>query len=180
MASVQDGSELADVHCVVQVVLKAGQRSVGACVRRRIPRSQDEDHVEWGLELYDFLDNDQYSNLDCLLVQTGACIVVMTEDIADTSKADNRKIHRMLDGRSQITLKLAKKQFFRKYDCGEVIRKLVGKDTHETNVAEVSWDLYAVNNLCDNAHLLSGFVYSGGKTFGISVPGLYECIPKAE
>jgi DNA mismatch repair protein MSH2 len=147
------GSETAEVYCAIQAVTKAGQRCIGACVRRRVPRAHDEDSTQWALELYDFLDNDQYSNLDSFLVQIGACTVLLPEEMADNSKADSRKVNRILDGRPQTSVEAVKSKLFRRADNTDVIHKLVGKDSHETNVAEVERPLGYQCLGCINGHL---------------------------
>lgn len=132
-----DGADTADVYCAIQTASRGGQRLVGACLRRRLPRRSPEDLTQWALELYDFLDNDQYSNLDCFLVQVGTCILLLPDDLCDNSKADNRKISRIFEGRQHVPLQMVKKQLFKRVDNTDVIRRLVGRDNHETNVAEV-------------------------------------------
>lgn len=136
--SSEGADDTAEVTCAIIAATKAGQRHVGACVRRRIPRANDEDTVQWALELFDFLDNEQYSNLDCFLVQVGACTVLVADDIADAATPDMRKIHRIFENRPQTTVRTVKKQLFKKTDSSDMIRKLVGKDNHETTVAEVT------------------------------------------
>ena len=135
--SSESTDEAAEVTCAIIASTKSGQRHVGACVRRRIPRANDEDTVQWALELYDFLDNEQYSNLDCFLVQVGACTVLVADDVADAATPDLRKVRRILENRLQTAVQAVKKQMFKKMDSSDMIRKLVGKDNHETTVAEV-------------------------------------------
>lgn len=118
--------------------MRGGNRAVGACVRRRNQRSGEEDAVQWNLELYDFLDNEQFSNFDCFLVQVGSCVLLAPEDLEDESKADHRKLRRILDGRSsQVSVQFVKKSMYKKGENQDLLRKIVGKESHEANVAEV-------------------------------------------
>lgn len=177
-----DTGETADVYCSIQHESRGGQRSVGACVRRRVARSHEEDTVQWALELYDFLDNEQYSNLDSFLVQVGACVAIVAEDTGENSKADSRKVNRILEGRPLTTLQVVKKQLFKRTDNSDVIRKLVGKDSHETNVAAV----WTMTDLCTDRPLClllltrrDVYVLSGGETSWLPVPELHQRLPKS-
>ena len=130
--------EAPDVHCAISIGHKQNQRHVGVCVRQRVPRETEEDTIQWSLKLYDFLDNDQFSNLDSFLIQIGQCIVVIADDIEDNSKADNRKVRRILEGCPQITVQMVKKSLFKRVDSNDLLRRLVDKESHESTVAEVS------------------------------------------
>jgi hypothetical protein len=48
---------ISDIHCVISTNYRSNQRTVGACVRRRVRRENTEENLQWSLELYDFLDN---------------------------------------------------------------------------------------------------------------------------
>lgn len=143
-----NSNDIEDVHCAIQAVVRGGQRTIGACVRRRASRASDVDKTQWTLELYDFLDNDQYSNLDCFLVQIGVCIILISDDLGDNSKADNRKIGRILESRAHTKVETVKKQFFKKVDTSDVISRLVGRENHETTVAEVPYLANCVLDMC--------------------------------
>jgi hypothetical protein len=122
---------------------------VGACVRRRNHRSGEDDAVQWNLDLYDFLDNEQFSNFDCFLVQLGSCVILAPDDLEDESKVDHRKLRRILDARSsQVSVQFVKRSMYKKTDNQELLRKIVGKESHEANVAEVS-------DLIPNHHAIS-------------------------
>lgn len=131
------GQQTADVYCALLTAIRNGQRTIGACIRRRIPRVNEEDAIQWALELYDFLDNDQYSNLDCFLVQVGACVILVPEDLGDLTKADNRKMMCIFENRPQVVVERVKRQLFKRTDSSDIVRKLVAKENHETAVAEV-------------------------------------------
>jgi hypothetical protein len=133
--------ETPDVHCAISIGHKQNQRHVGACVRQRVPRESEEDSTQWSLKLYDFLDNDQFSNLDSFLIQIGQCIVVVADEIEDNSKADNRKVRRILEGCPQVGVQTVKKTMFKRADSCDILRRLVGKESHESTVAEVG-DLF--------------------------------------
>ena len=131
-------SEIEEVHCAIQTNVLSGQRYIGACVLRRIARvTSAEDPIQWTIELYDFLDNDLYSNFDCFLIQIGGCVLIVPETLRDATDADSRKICRLLESHSNISLRFVKKNQFKHSDNTNIIRRLVGKDNHETTVAEV-------------------------------------------
>lgn len=122
-----------ETHAAVLFGKRQGQKCVGACVRRRVGS-------RWSLELFEFCDNEQYSNFDSFLVQLGASTVFIADDVA-TSKHESRKIFALLE-RSGITVQQVKRSAsFRKAEVPAALLKLVGSTTHSITVAESEREL---------------------------------------
>jgi len=63
---------------------------IGACVYQRLPRKDMSDKIRFSLTVFDFLDGEQYSNLDAFLVQynSGRITLYLSEDL-DTDNNEN-------------------------------------------------------------------------------------------
>jgi DNA mismatch repair protein MSH2 len=120
----------------LQISKKQNQRCIGAAVRKRVHRSGLEDEILFSIELYDFMDNEQYSNLDAFLVQMGASVLYLSEEYEDSSKGDGRKLFNLSEGKGMERVYTKKSLFTKKSDVGQNLLKLCGKQTHATNVAE--------------------------------------------
>jgi DNA mismatch repair protein MSH2 len=94
-----------------------------------------DDPILYVIELYDFMDNEQFSNLDSFLVQMGSCILYVSEEYQDIHKGDGKKINNLCEGRD-IERVFSKKSLFTKKGGAEAIAKLCPTQTHFTNVAE--------------------------------------------
>ena len=126
----------------VSFTRKDKQRVVGAAVFKQIPRAGMDDEKQYCLELYEFLDSEQFSSLDAFFVQMGACKLYLSDDLEDTTRGDGRKISNMLYGKADdVDCKFVKKALFAKNSAGKdelnaTLLGLVGKATHNLNVAE--------------------------------------------
>ena len=118
-----------DTHLAILVGKKSGQKYVGAAIKRSIGLQQI-------LELFEFCDNDQFSNLDALLVQIGNGAIYLPDDISSTSKHEYRKLMSVLN-RTNFSVNLVKRSsHFRKSEVMHSMIKLVGDKSHEIVVAE--------------------------------------------
>lgn len=119
------------VHVAIQFGSNNSQRRVGAAVRRRVGAT-------WLIELFDFLDNEQFSSFDSFLIQIGRCFIFMVDESeSGLSKSENRKISNILSDRDGIEVSYVKKAlYFRKAEVGPALLKLIGSTTHNINVAE--------------------------------------------
>ena len=124
------------VSIAITVCRRQNQRCVGAVVHKRHPRTSMEDNVLYSLELYDFMDNEQLSNLDSFLVQMGSCIIYLSDEFDNIHKGDGKIIHNICEGKSIERVVLKKTSFNKTNEVANIILKLCGKQTHVTNVAE--------------------------------------------
>lgn len=114
------------------------QRCIGAAVYRRLLRSGYDDETYFSIDLYEFLDNDQLSNLDAFLLKIGSCLLYLPDEYEqDVGKADGKKIHNILLGQEDIieVVYMKKSLFHPKPDTADKLLKLVGKKTHSLNAA---------------------------------------------
>jgi hypothetical protein len=86
-------------------------------------------------------DNEQLSNVDNLLVQIGACSLVLPDDFEARGHPEGKKLRELLlsHDSSAVSVQYCKKSLFKK-TAGEataMLTKVVGVDTHKTNSAEV-------------------------------------------
>ena len=89
-------------------------------------------------------DNEQLSNVDNLLVQIGACCLLLPDDLQARGHPEGKKLRELLLGRdlssgAPVSVQYCKKSLFKK-TAGEattMLTKMVGVDTHKTNSAEV-------------------------------------------
>jgi DNA mismatch repair protein MSH2 len=117
-----------ETHAAVLFGKRQGQKFIGAAVRRRVDS-------KWVLELFEFCDNDQYSNFDAFLVQLGSCTVYITDDVA-ASKHEARKVFALLEKDGVLVHEVKRGAFFRKSEVQSALAKLVGSTTHSITVAE--------------------------------------------
>jgi hypothetical protein len=102
-----DGEEGAKIEveapvAVLKYRVKAQQRTVGVCVRSSRLRTAQDESACWQLTSYEFLDNEEFGNLDSLLVQLGPGCVYVTLDAAaksGTPKGDLAKLINLLERR---------------------------------------------------------------------------------
>jgi len=134
-------SEIHTVSIALTVGKRNNQRAVGAAVHRRRARSGDDDPVLYTLELFDFLDNEQLSNLDSFLVQMGPCVLYVSDEHEDVHRGDGKKLHLLCEGKD-IEKVLVKKSLFAKKGGAAALAKLCVQDalnkthSHAVNVAE--------------------------------------------
>lgn len=97
-------SDLPQVALIVQN--KANQRFVGAAVYQRDQNVSLETAANekscMKLQLYEFLDNDQFSNLDCFLNQIGSAVIYLPEDVNDKAKGDLRKVFNIVNSKVRV------------------------------------------------------------------------------
>jgi DNA mismatch repair protein MSH2 len=133
--------ELSDLPYVsVFASNKKGQRQIGAAVytheqQRSIVEAADEKSLK-RLRLFEFCDNDQYSNLDCFLNQIGNCVMFLSGEITDKSKGDDRKIYNIVSAKEIEILPTKKVLFVKKGETANSLLKLVGRTSHTTNSVE--------------------------------------------
>ena len=125
----------------VNVVRREKKITVGAAVHKRVARASQEDPVQYSLELYEFLDGEQFSALDVFFVQLGACKLYLSDELEDANRGDGRKVGNLLHGKDeQISVRFVKRSSFaqtqKKGDTNGLLLHLVGKATHNVNNAE--------------------------------------------
>lgn len=59
------GDEIECVRVAMNITKRQGHRVIGAAVYRRLARNSMDDQVYFSIELFDFMDNEQFSNLVC-------------------------------------------------------------------------------------------------------------------
>ena len=96
------------------------QRAIGAAVHRRCVSGDDQ---RYSIELIDFADNEQFSNLDSLFVQIGKCIVYLPEDFDDSRKGDGKKIYNILLGKDIEGVFVKRSWLQKKSDTSEKLQK---------------------------------------------------------
>lgn len=121
--------------CAIQITKKGNQKYVGAAVRTRLRRKGLDDQITWSLELFDFLDNDQLTNLDCLLTQLGDSSVILPDDLESSSEW--KKARHVFNDHMLTNFTVVKKSTFKKAGAASLLIKLTGVETHLTNSAEV-------------------------------------------
>lgn len=140
----RDSSEGEDsVYCAVVVRQQATQRVVGAAVRMKCPSTstslEDETSPKWTLTLYDFHDNDQFSNLDSFLLRLGQrCTLFLPSELEPaegaSDRSDGRKIAALMEA-GDHTVVYIKRSAISKIDTSDAIRRLCGEQ--EAAKAEV-------------------------------------------
>jgi len=122
--------------CSFQYVRKNNQRFIGLAVLRRLPSTKNA-AIHWNLELYEFLDNEQFSNFDSFLVSLGNCEIILNEEMEDAGKSDNRKILNFVSKKNLKTY-FVKRSLYKKLEMSNSLKKLTGKDIQYFVEAEVS------------------------------------------
>jgi DNA mismatch repair protein MSH2 len=121
----------------INITKTAKHRQIGACVLRRLNRTNADDTVEYSLELYDFLEeNDTFANLDSFFIQIGSSICYFPEELENSSKGDGKKLFNILHGKDIDSKFVKRSHFAKKPDTESKILKLTGRATHATNTAE--------------------------------------------
>jgi DNA mismatch repair protein MSH2 len=140
MADAEQQQQDGMVTVAVSYVRREKKITVGAAVHKRIPRSSMEDEKQFSIEVYEFLDGEQFSSLDAFLMQVGSCVLYLPDDLKDGQRGDGRKISNLLQGKdAEITAKFVKKSthFVNKsVELNATLLHLVGKATHNVNNAE--------------------------------------------
>jgi DNA mismatch repair protein MSH2 len=122
--------------CSLNFTKSNHQKLVGAAIKRRLHRKSLEDEILWNYELYDFIDNDRYTNLDYFLNQLGSCVtLLLSEDIPESS--DGKKILMIIQEYS-LKVVYCKKSLFRSVGSAEIIEKLISEKNYASNSVEVA------------------------------------------
>ncbi|CAN0184702.1 unnamed protein product [Ascophyllum nodosum] len=104
------------------------QRMVGVAARVPRQRKSLEDKVRWNLFVYEFLDNDQFSSLDTLMLQLapGECLLALDADAAKGKpRGDVAKILGVME-RRDVTVHDFKAGHFKTDDVVGKIQALLG------------------------------------------------------
>jgi DNA mismatch repair protein MSH2 len=133
--------ESSSLPCVsISVVHKNNQRKIGAAVYIHCQRSVADAENETSLmkfQLYEFLDNDQFSSFDCFLNQIGNAVLYLSDEYSDEkAKGDARKIQNIVLAKDLETVYLKKVCFIKKPETMTSVLKLIGKSTHLSNIIE--------------------------------------------
>lgn len=125
----------------IHVIKRQNQRLIGAALNRKICGTIVDENEDSPLEtnrlgLYEFVDNDQFSNLDSLLNQVGNVLVYLSDEFQDFTKGDGRKLHNLFESKSLEVIFLKKSCFSKKPETQGLLLKLVGNATHATNIVE--------------------------------------------
>lgn len=92
-----------------------------------------DDNIHWKIEMFDFTDNEQFSNLDCLIMQLGSCEAIVATEVMEGPYG--KKISTIFDDHN-VSMSTCKKSSFKNTDT-DVFGKLGTAATHITNSAEV-------------------------------------------
>lgn len=124
--------------CLI-VTNKKGQRVIGASVCSYSQQSIEETmdlKTFMKIELFEFLDNEQFSNFDTFLTQIGEVNIYISEECDDKAKGDFRKIFNILSVKNLDLTLLKKKCFLKNADTMDNIIKIIGGRNHMTNSVE--------------------------------------------
>jgi DNA mismatch repair protein MSH2 len=141
IVTVQRMEDAGNVTVALQVCKKQEKIVVGIATLSRIEncdRSSMTDGKKWVVEAYDFIDNDQLSNIDSVFVRLGNCTVyVMEEPESPASKKVHKQMLTVLQDRN-IEVNSIKKSFFGKSkgDIESALTKLIGQMSQAMNAAE--------------------------------------------
>jgi hypothetical protein len=122
--------------CCLTLLKSGHHKTVGAALKIRLNRLSLDDSILWKYVLYDFDENDRYTNLDCFLNQLDpSCQLLLSDDFPDTN--DGKKILRLIQEYSFTSVTYCKKASFRSAGSAEMIDKLIGVRNYSSNSAEV-------------------------------------------
>jgi len=167
----EDAENDTAMKCAINLSIKNNQRIVGVAVCHKLVisqrledcpigrpdaiRTEEEYRTEvesirisenpmepgWSFDLYEFLDNDQLSNTDCLLISLGLREVHLPDTLEDNGKPDARKMQALLR-RREVQIRYEKKNYFARTELEQIIHKIPLKDTYYVNILEVLLPLY--------------------------------------
>lgn len=109
------------------------QRNVGAVIHRKSEPSanvttqseQVANKTHFVIEFIDFIDNEQFSILDSLLVQIGSCRLILSEEY-EQGKGDAKKLSNLFQ-RKDIDIIYLKKTIFKRGESATKLEKICGK-----------------------------------------------------
>ena len=76
------------------------------------------------VDLYEFLDNDQLSNIDCLLTQIGECVLYLPEGLEPGVSIESRKLGNILLRKNIETVFVKQGKFRKAQDARESFEKI--------------------------------------------------------
>ncbi|KAJ1427714.1 muts domain V-domain-containing protein [Ochromonadaceae sp. CCMP2298] len=88
------------------------------------------------IKLYEFFDNDQFSNLDCFLNQVGKVVLYLSDEFDKKGRGDSRKVHAIATSRDLEIQFMNKVAFAKKSETASDLVRLVGRTSHTTNSME--------------------------------------------
>ena len=125
--------------CCLNLIKSGHQKTIGVALKIKVHRNSLEDSILWKYILYDFHENDRYTNLDCLLNQLDpTCQLLVSEELPETN--DGKKILNLIQDYSFSSVIYCKRNSFRSIGSSEMIDKLIGIRNYSSNSAEV-WTL---------------------------------------
>ena len=118
-----------------------GELMIGACVYERIARTGEEDPKLYSLELYDFIEGEQLSGLDSLLMKYSESIVYLSEEYEGGEKGLSAKLQNLFLGKSNCKVSYVRKNSYKIKSIEDLendLKKLIGETnaTHELTVVE--------------------------------------------
>ena len=163
---------------------KKNQRMIGAAVFKQEQHSDlaeaSEEKSLLTLKLYEFFDNDQYSQFDCFLNQIGSAVLFLPEEINDKAKGDNRKLFTIASAKD-VEIQYQKKGAFAKKNettMSAVLRLIGNKTSHTTNSVETEMPvaLGCLDCLIHNLKLLQHVENNENVVFQLSYGNLNTCM----
>ena len=125
-------------HVTAQIAIMDKQVRCGAAVLSRKARTSMEDPVSYSLEVFDFLDSEQLSNMDAFLLHLGKVDLYLSDELEDTSKGMGKRVASILQHKQDIEIHFLKKSVMtKKAETSTLLSNLVDKPSHATNTVEV-------------------------------------------
>ena len=140
-------------YVAVSITKKQNQRFIGASIHRRLIQNKEKSYV---IELIDFIDNEQYSNLDTLFIQIGKCVLYLSDEYEDAAKGDAKKIKSHIEGKDIDIVYVKKSLYTKKPDTINKLLKLCGNSSHSLNIVETEreYSFQTIELLINSLHLL--------------------------
>jgi hypothetical protein len=122
--------------CCINLIKSGHHKTIGTVIKIRLNRNSLDDSILWKYLLYDFHENDRYTNLDCFLNQLDpSCQILLSDELPETN--DGKKILNLIQDYSFSSVTYCKKALFRPIGSAEMIDKLIGIRNYASNSAEV-------------------------------------------
>lgn len=113
--------------------------SVGACVYERLSRQGMEDPKAHGLSVFEFLEGEQLSGLDTLLLKYNRVTLYLSEEFENSLSGLGKKLHDLLLGKTNVFVKYVKKNSFSKKNLENIdktLQDLIGNMSHAVSQAQ--------------------------------------------